>query len=55
MDKNTLKSRAYGSKEIASAAIKIALTSQREERKKGIRQIFFKTGGHQNRCRRLWW
>ncbi len=33
MDKNNLKSKGFGSKEIASAAIKIALTSQREEEK----------------------
>ncbi|HAA43095.1 MAG TPA: hut operon positive regulator HutP [Ruminiclostridium sp.] len=53
MDKNTLKSRAYGSKEIASAAIKIALTSQREEEKRyqadflkqGIKTVAVDFGG----------
>ena len=38
MDKNNLKSKGFGSKEIASAAIKIALTSK--GRGKCIRQNF---------------
>lgn len=53
MDKNNLKSKGFGSKEIASAAIKIALTAQREEEKKyqadflneGIRTVAVDFGG----------
>ena len=53
MDKNNLKSKGFGSKEIASAAIKIALTSQREEEKmyqaefleQGIRTVAADFGG----------
>jgi signal recognition particle subunit SEC65 len=53
MDENFLKSSSYGSKEIASAAIKIALTSQRQEEKKyqadflkqGIKTVAVDYGG----------
>ena len=53
MDKNNLKSKGFGSKEIASAAIKIALTSQREEEK--MYQAEFLEQGIRTVLCRFWW